>query len=146
VLKLDSSGKVLTSFGAGLFVFPHKIHVDPEGNIWVVDARGPNERERKKNPQEKPKGHTVVKFSPEGKVLLTIGGRASSEIHPSVERADERRGRTERRHLHRRRPFGSDVRCAAGHSRPDLEVHERGPVRQVVRQARHRSRRVSHSA
>jgi sugar lactone lactonase YvrE len=73
VLKLDPSGKVLTRFGADLFIFPHKIHVDPEGNIWVVDARGPNERERKKNPQEKPKGHTVVKFSPEGKVLLTIG-------------------------------------------------------------------------
>lgn len=73
VLKLDASGNVLKSFGAGMFIFPHKIYVDPDGNIWVVDERSPNERERKKNPQEKAKGHTVIKFSPEGKVLLTIG-------------------------------------------------------------------------
>lgn len=66
VLKLDPSGQVLKSFGADLFIFPHKIYVDAEGNVWVVDARGANERERKKNPQEKPKGHTVVKFSPNG--------------------------------------------------------------------------------
>jgi len=73
VLNLDSSGNVMQSFGADMFVFPHKIHVDREGNVWVVDARGANERERKKHPEEKAKGHTVVKFSPQGKVLLTIG-------------------------------------------------------------------------
>lgn len=73
VLKLDASGNVLKSFGAEMFIFPHKIHVDAEGNIWVVDERSANERERNKNPGEKAKGHTVVKFSPDGKVLLTIG-------------------------------------------------------------------------
>ena len=73
VLKLDSSGTVLKSFGANLFIFPHKIYVDSQGNIWIADARSANERELKKNPQEQGKGHTVVKFSPEGKVLLTIG-------------------------------------------------------------------------
>jgi DNA-binding beta-propeller fold protein YncE len=73
VMQLDASGKVLQSFGAGMFVFPHKVYVDRDGNVWVVDERSANERERKKNPDEKPKGHTVVKFSPEGKVLLTIG-------------------------------------------------------------------------
>lgn len=73
VNKLDASGKILKSFGAGLFIFPHKIYVDSDGNVWVADARGANERERNKNPNEKPKGHTVVKFSPEGKILLTIG-------------------------------------------------------------------------
>ena len=73
VMKFDSTGKLLKSFGAGMFVFPHKIYVDAEGNIWVVDGRSANPRERKKYPDEKPKGHVVVKFSPEGKVLLTIG-------------------------------------------------------------------------
>ena len=73
VMKFDSSGKLLTSFGAGMFVFPHKIYVDADNNIWVVDGRSLNPRERKKFPDEKPKGHVVVKFSPEGKVLLTIG-------------------------------------------------------------------------
>jgi sugar lactone lactonase YvrE len=73
IMKLDRNGRVLRSFGAGLFLFPHKIYIDADGNVWVVDARGYNERERKRYPDEKPKGHVVIKFSPEGKVLLTIG-------------------------------------------------------------------------
>ena len=73
VLKFDSSGNLLKSFGAGMFIFPHKIYIDRDGNVWVVDERAANERERKKNPEEKAKGHTVVKFSPDGTVLLTLG-------------------------------------------------------------------------
>ena len=42
VLEFDSSGRLLRSFGAGLFVFPHAIHVDREGNIFVADADGKN--------------------------------------------------------------------------------------------------------
>jgi DNA-binding beta-propeller fold protein YncE len=73
VLKFDSSGNLLKSFGAGMFIFPHKVHVDGDGNVWVVDGRSANERERQKNPDEAGKGHIVVKFSPDGRVLLTIG-------------------------------------------------------------------------
>ncbi len=73
IMKFDASGKLLQSFGAGLFIFPHKIYVDAENNIWVVDGRSANARERKKYPDDKPKGQVVIKFSPEGKVLLTIG-------------------------------------------------------------------------
>jgi len=73
ILKFDSSGKLLKSFGADMFILPHKVYVDRDNNVWVVDQRSANERERKKYPNEKPKGHIVVKFSPEGKVLLTIG-------------------------------------------------------------------------
>jgi len=73
VLKFDSSGNLLKSFGAGMFIFPHKIYMDRDGYIWVVDQRSANERELAKSPGEKSKGHTVVKFSQEGKVLLTIG-------------------------------------------------------------------------
>ena len=73
VLKFDASGKLLKSFGAGMFIFPHKIYIDRDGNVWVADQRGVNERERKLYPNERSKGHTVVKFSPEGKVLLTLG-------------------------------------------------------------------------
>jgi sugar lactone lactonase YvrE len=47
--------------------------MDPEGNVWVVDMRAANERELKKDPSAKGKGHVVVKFSPEGKPLLTLG-------------------------------------------------------------------------
>jgi DNA-binding beta-propeller fold protein YncE len=73
VLKFDSTGRLLKSFGTGLFIFPHKIYVDRDGNIWVVDGRGVNERERKRYPEVTGKGSVVVKFSPEGKVLLTLG-------------------------------------------------------------------------
>ena len=73
IMKFGSSGKLLKSFGADLFIFPHKIYVDADGNLWVVDARSANDRERKQHPNEKAKGHVVVKFSPDGKLLLTIG-------------------------------------------------------------------------
>ena len=41
VMKFDPSGKLVTSFGAGMFVFPHGIHVDAQGNVWVVDGLPP---------------------------------------------------------------------------------------------------------
>lgn len=62
VLEFDSSGRLIQSFGAGLFVFPHAIHVDREGNVFVADADGKDG-----------KGHIVTKFSPDGKLLMTLG-------------------------------------------------------------------------
>ena len=73
VHKLDADGNILKSFGAGLFVFPHKIYVDRDSNVWVVDMRAMNAREKLKYPDARPAGHTVVKFDPDGKVLMTIG-------------------------------------------------------------------------
>ena len=73
VHKLDPDGNILKSFGAGIFVFPHKVTQDKEGNVWVVDMRAMNARERAKYPEAKPAGHTVVKFDPDGRVLLTLG-------------------------------------------------------------------------
>ncbi|HJS72998.1 MAG TPA: peptidyl-alpha-hydroxyglycine alpha-amidating lyase family protein, partial [Vicinamibacteria bacterium] len=65
VLKFDrSSAKVLASFGAGLFVLPHGIHVDRGGNVWVTDSMGN---------KAGTKGHQVIQFSPEGKVLMKLG-------------------------------------------------------------------------
>ena len=73
VLKFDAEGNLQKSFGAGLFIFPHKAYVDRDNNVWVVDLRSVNARESKENPHETGKGHTVTQFSPDGKVLLTIG-------------------------------------------------------------------------
>ena len=79
ILQFDPSGKLLKSFGAGMFAFPHGFHVDRNGNVWATDGPG-----------KSGKGYQVFKFSPEGKVLLTlgkagIGGEAPGTfIYPSA--------------------------------------------------------------
>ena len=73
VHKIDAEGNIVKSFGAGLFVFPHKIAQDRDGNVWVVDMRSMNLREKQKYPNAKPAGHAVFKFSPDGRLLAVIG-------------------------------------------------------------------------
>src|SRR4029077_14613194 len=89
VLKFDPSGKLVKSFGAGLLVFPHGIYVDRDGNVWVTDGQdnAPAPARGSGAPAPAPGagggqmgplpggtiGHQVYKFSPEGKVLLTLG-------------------------------------------------------------------------
>jgi DNA-binding beta-propeller fold protein YncE len=69
ILRIDPNGNVVAAIGAGLFLFPHGIHVDRDGNVWVTDARGPSPD----NPATAGKGHVVIKLSPTGEVLLTLG-------------------------------------------------------------------------
>jgi DNA-binding beta-propeller fold protein YncE len=61
ILHFDASGKLVKSFGSGMFLFPHGIAVDKDGNVWITDGQAANG-----------KGFTVVKFSPDGKVLMTL--------------------------------------------------------------------------
>jgi DNA-binding beta-propeller fold protein YncE len=81
VHHFDESGKEIRSFGGGMFVWPHGIHADREGNVWVTDARAASPEELKKFPGENDKGSVVVKFSPEGKVLMMLG-RPGVRGHP----------------------------------------------------------------
>src|ERR1700761_1851251 len=69
----DENGKEIRSFGGGMFVWPHSVHVDRAGNVWVTDARAANSDELTRFPGEGNKGSVVVKFSPDGKVLMTLG-------------------------------------------------------------------------
>ena len=62
ILKFDPSGKLVASFGAGMFVQAHGMTIDRDGNIWVTDAQNKDG-----------KGQQVFKLSPEGKVLMTLG-------------------------------------------------------------------------
>jgi DNA-binding beta-propeller fold protein YncE len=62
ILEFDASGKFVKSFGAGMFVQPHGLTVDHDGNIWVTDQSAKDG-----------KGEQAIKFSPEGKVLMTLG-------------------------------------------------------------------------
>jgi DNA-binding beta-propeller fold protein YncE len=73
ILRFSADGRLLTSFGAGLFVFPHGATVDRQGNLWLTDARGADG-----------KGHQVFKFSPDGKVLMTLGKAGVSGGAPDL--------------------------------------------------------------
>jgi DNA-binding beta-propeller fold protein YncE len=60
--KYDAQGRVVASIGAGLTNFPHGLFVDKDDNVWITDGRA-----------TKGKGDTVMKLSPDGKVLMTLG-------------------------------------------------------------------------
>ena len=62
ILEFAPSGKLLHSMGANMFIFPHSITFDKDGNFWVTDGQGRDG-----------KGHQAIKFSPDGKVLMTLG-------------------------------------------------------------------------
>ncbi len=56
VVVFDRQGHALRAWGAGLYAIPHGIRIDPQGDVWTVDA------------------HTSVvrKFSADGRQLLQI--------------------------------------------------------------------------
>jgi len=60
--EFDVSGNLLKTFGSGLFVAPHGIFCDKNGNVWITDFQGKDG-----------KGQQVFEFSPDGKVLMTLG-------------------------------------------------------------------------
>ena len=62
IQKFDASGRQVVSFGSGLINWPHGLGVDGDGNVWVTDGRAGND-----------KGETAIKFSPDGRVLMTLG-------------------------------------------------------------------------
>src|SRR5438876_12151652 len=59
LFEFDQTGKYVREIGQGLygFIFAHAVRVDRQDNIWVIDE-GSN---------------MVIKFDPEGRVLMTMG-------------------------------------------------------------------------
>jgi DNA-binding beta-propeller fold protein YncE len=57
LMEFDSSGKYIRSIADDLFVAPHSLRVDNEDNLWTTDVGA----------------HVVLKLSPEGRVLLSLG-------------------------------------------------------------------------
>ena len=63
VIVLDQNGRILRSWGKGMYVTPHAIRIDPQGNVWTTDAAS----------------SMVYKFTPAGELLMKIevGGQPS---------------------------------------------------------------------
>jgi DNA-binding beta-propeller fold protein YncE len=57
VFQFDTSGKLLKSWGKGMFVSPHKLTIDKDGNLWMADNGG----------------HQIFKLTQDGNVLMTLG-------------------------------------------------------------------------
>jgi len=75
ILEFNPAGRLIRSFGVGLFAHPHGFTVDKDGNIWTTDT---NDQDTilgvpAKTPQGVMMGQTVFKISPEGKLLMTLG-------------------------------------------------------------------------
>lgn len=86
ILEFDASGKLLKSFGAGLFAYPHGFTVDRDGNLWASDV---NDQETvlgmsAKNAEGLVMGQEVLKLSPEGKVLMTLGKEGVAGSGPDM--------------------------------------------------------------
>jgi len=60
--EFDENGKFIRAFGDGLFTRSHGIRIDKDGNIWATDVGA----------------HTVMKLSPQGEVLLTLGTKGKA--------------------------------------------------------------------
>ncbi|PWU05948.1 MAG: hypothetical protein C5B51_13375 [Terriglobia bacterium] len=75
VTEFDQSGKPLRHFGAGLFESPHGIFVDKDGNVWVTEGSAS---------EDKKIGYQVFKFSPDAKILMTLGRAGVTGEGPDV--------------------------------------------------------------
>jgi streptogramin lyase len=95
ILHFDEGGNLLKAFGEGMLVSPHGIYIDRDGNVWVIDCactgggggRGraastanppptpaaPAPTPAAPSPPPPPMGHQIFKFSPDGRLLLTLG-------------------------------------------------------------------------
>lgn len=79
IVHIDASGKVVKSFGSGMFIQAHGLCQDRDGNLWAGDSGPFNE-----DPAGKTKGFQYFKFNQEGKVLLTIGKAGVSKAGPDT--------------------------------------------------------------
>jgi len=57
LIVFDSNGRYLRSWGKGMFRNPHAARFDRGGNLWLIDGAL----------------HQVMKFTREGKLLMTLG-------------------------------------------------------------------------
>ena len=68
VIKFDPDGNVVQSFGSELFIWPHGLDIDSDGNVWVTDGVSDGNI-----PEGDHRGHHVMKFNGQGELLMTLG-------------------------------------------------------------------------
>ena len=68
IIELTPEGRVVRSWGEGMFIRPHAIRVDPQGAIWVVD----NDT------------HQVLKMDSSGRVRMVMGRKGQSGEGPNL--------------------------------------------------------------
>jgi sugar lactone lactonase YvrE len=62
LMEFDANGQFIRAFGDGLFLRTHGFKIDSDRNLWVTDVGA----------------HIVVKLSPQGQVLLTLGTKGEA--------------------------------------------------------------------
>jgi DNA-binding beta-propeller fold protein YncE len=74
LFEFDQNGDYVRELGQGLyaFTFAHAVRIDPEDNIWVVDEGS----------------DMVINFSPEGRVVMTLGRKPESLVVPAPTREE----------------------------------------------------------
>jgi len=73
VVELTPAGKLVKTWGQGMFVWPHGIRFDRDGNLWITDGRA-----------DKGNGQMVYKMTTDGsKVLMTLGTKGVSGDGPN---------------------------------------------------------------
>ena len=86
ILEFSPSGTLLRRLGVGLFAHPHGFTVDRDGNLWTTDT---NDEETilgmpARNARGAAMGQTVMKLSPNGEVVMTIGTAGVGGTGPSL--------------------------------------------------------------
>lgn len=64
LIEFTPEGRFVRSLGEGLYIRPHAVRIDPEGNIWTVD----NDT------------HQILKMDPSGRVRLVMGRKGQPGV------------------------------------------------------------------
>jgi sugar lactone lactonase YvrE len=83
VIRFNAAGRITAQLGADMISYPHGLDIDKDGNVWVTDLQSNTDNAARAgrgnfpNPApgsvKTPAGAQVLKFSPQGKLLLRIG-------------------------------------------------------------------------
>lgn len=81
IFRLTPAGRTTVNVGAGLFIYPHSIAADRDGNIWVADGDVKEGR-----------GNQVFKLKPDGTVLMRLGKAGQGKGSRALDTFDQPTG------------------------------------------------------